>query len=138
MGRSPPDLIAGSLARGTFNKDDDRGGVQYDNAKAATLRVVPYVPLAIVVHDSAHNHAAAVADAAHSWPSRSYHWRCGVFRRLIGIDHTQGRWPMLSPNGARRRVNEMNDKFPVLKGRRNRSIGGQKVEEVHRVLWRAF
>ena len=45
---------------------------------------------------------------------------------------------MFSPKGARGWVNEMNDKFPVLQGRRNRSIDGQKVDEVHRVLWRAF
>jgi len=35
-------------------------------------------------------------------------------------------------------VNEMNDKFPVLQSRRYRSIDGQKVNEVRRVLWRAF
>ncbi len=45
---------------------------------------------------------------------------------------------MLSPKGARRWVNEMNDKFPVLQRRRNPSIDDQKVDEVRRVLWRAF
>ena len=32
----------------------------------------------------------------------------------------------------------MNDQFPVLKGGRTRSIDAQKVDEVRRVLWRAF
>jgi len=32
----------------------------------------------------------------------------------------------------------MNDKFPVLQRRRNPSIDDQKVDEVRRVLWRAF
>jgi hypothetical protein len=32
----------------------------------------------------------------------------------------------------------MNDQFPVLKGGRSRSIDVQKVDEVRRVLWRAF
>jgi hypothetical protein len=45
---------------------------------------------------------------------------------------------MLSLKGARRWVNEMSDKFPVLQGRRNRSIDAQKVDEVRRVLCRAF
>lgn len=32
----------------------------------------------------------------------------------------------------------MNDQFPVLNGGRRRSINTQKVDEVRRVLWRAF
>jgi hypothetical protein len=32
----------------------------------------------------------------------------------------------------------MNDQFPVLKGGRSRLIDNQKVDEVRRVLWRAF
>jgi hypothetical protein len=32
----------------------------------------------------------------------------------------------------------MNDQFPVLKGGRRRLINAQKVDEVRRVLWRAF
>jgi hypothetical protein len=32
----------------------------------------------------------------------------------------------------------MNDQFPVLKGGRNRFIDNQKVDEVRRILWRAF
>ena len=32
----------------------------------------------------------------------------------------------------------MNDQFPVLKDGRTRSIDDQKVDEVRRVLWRAF
>jgi uncharacterized membrane protein YjjP (DUF1212 family) len=33
---------------------------------------------------------------------------------------------------------QMSDQFPVLQTRRNRSIDYQKVDEVRRVLWRAF
>jgi hypothetical protein len=32
----------------------------------------------------------------------------------------------------------MNDQFPVLQGRRKRSIDDQKLDGVRRVLWRAF
>ena len=45
---------------------------------------------------------------------------------------------MLSLEGARRWVNEMNDKFPVLQTRKNRLIDTQRGDEVRRVLWRAF
>jgi len=32
----------------------------------------------------------------------------------------------------------MTDQFPVLQGRRNRLIDNQRLDEVRRVLWRAF
>jgi len=32
----------------------------------------------------------------------------------------------------------MSDQFPVLKGRRNRSLDDQKVDAVRRILWDAF
>ena len=32
----------------------------------------------------------------------------------------------------------MNDQFPVLQGRRHQVIDDQKVDQVRRVLWRAF
>jgi hypothetical protein len=32
----------------------------------------------------------------------------------------------------------MNEQFPVLQGRRNRLVDNQKVDEVRRLLWRAF
>jgi hypothetical protein len=33
---------------------------------------------------------------------------------------------------------QMTDLFPVLQGRRTRLIDNQKVDEVRRILWRAF
>ena len=35
-------------------------------------------------------------------------------------------------------IDGLNDQFPVLQGRRNRSVDNEKVDEVRRVLWRAF
>jgi hypothetical protein len=58
-------------------------------------------------------------------------------RRLIGIDHTKGRSAILSPKGTSA-MEPMNDQFPVLKSGRRQLIDTQKVDEVRRVLWRAF
>jgi hypothetical protein len=56
---------------------------------------------------------------------------------LIGIDPTAGRSTILSAKGTSA-MEPMNDQFPVLKGGRRQLIDAQKVDEVRRVLWRAY